>query len=349
MRRRRLRVVEPRDAVDVADRVRGGAAGPTNDGQRRARPRRRRPGPISSTSAGRGERVGDVVRQRPAHRADVGQRSAADRVRTASAIGRRAPVVAAVEPERDVPRRRRVEMPRSRPDRRRTRSPCRRRAGWRRSGALAASYVAIDVCQFRWSGARLSHAAASARKRRRPRQPEARALDDERVDVAGRSRRRAACPCCRRRSCGRPPARSISTVSSVVVVLPSVPVMASIGRGPPASVLLPAVGELDLATPGRRRGGGRPSMTGVRLGHARRRRHEIARADQPVELRLASASASSSTPRSSASALGVRRSGRRRRRPRRRRARRSARTVDAPATARPYTSARHGAARRDVR
>ena len=82
-------------------------------------------------------------------------------------------------------------------------------------------------------------------ERRRPRQPEARALDDEgveilvdRVDERGR-----VFPASTVRS---PAARRISTVSSVVVVLPSVPVIAEDRPRPAGALLLPAVGEFDL-------------------------------------------------------------------------------------------------------
>ncbi len=79
-----------------------------------------------------------------------------------------------------------------------------------------------------------------------------------------------------------PPARSISTASNVVVVLPSVPVIASIGRGSAAAFLLPPVGEFDL---GHEFHADllRPDDHIMGLGHTGCRTHEITRSDQPVE------------------------------------------------------------------
>ena len=106
----------------------------------------------------RGQRVGDVVRQAPPHRRR--SRRSDRRARPASRA-RRGSRRGRGRTSRGGPERRRAAP--SRPGRRRIRSRRRPAAGAPRSRALAASYVAIDACQLRWSGARLSHAAASAR------------------------------------------------------------------------------------------------------------------------------------------------------------------------------------------
>ena len=96
-----------------------------------------------------------------------------------------------------------------------------------------------------------------------------------------RARRRVACRCCRRRS---PVARRRATSRppcSVVVVLPSVPVTASIGRGPPGPALLPLEGEVDLAAH-RDPGADRRGQHRMRLGHTRARGDQVAPVEQPA-------------------------------------------------------------------
>ncbi len=103
---------------------------------------------------------------------------------------------------------------------------------WEKMRALAASYVAIEACQLRWSGARLSHAAASPRNcsvhasRKLAHSTTKASTSRSTASTSGTS----VLPAATERT---PPAASISTAHSVVVVLPSVPVTASIGRGPP--------------------------------------------------------------------------------------------------------------------
>ena len=104
---------------------------------------------------------------------------------------------------------------------------------WLRRCGLGRLVGAIDACQLRWSGARLSQTRRSARNvgsrpagssctRRRTRRGRVDRVDERRVGVAGVD------------VAARPRAASRRSVS-VVVVLPSVPVTASIGRGPPAA------------------------------------------------------------------------------------------------------------------
>ena len=103
---------------------------------------------------------------------------------------------------------------------------------------------------MRWSGARFSHTAASARNcsvqasRKLVHSTTKASSSSSPVASIASTSGTSVLPSAAVRT---PAARRIATVSSVVVVLPSVPVTASIGRGAARTLLLPPVGELDLA------------------------------------------------------------------------------------------------------
>ena len=227
VRRRRLGVVVPAHAAGVADEL---------DAVRRA-DERRQPGgdrvgpdePGLEHERGGGEPVGEVVGQRPAQRGDrrrarpAGRRSIARRRRgsrrrsgrtcgggpgAAREVGHHDGIGG--EADGDVVGPLLAEDP--------------------RLGGLVGGHrgVPVEVVGRQVEPrrgvaaerARSTPAGSSCTRRRRRRR-------------RGRAPRRAARRCCRRRPTRTPPAREHLDGHSVVVVLPSVPVTASIGRGPP--------------------------------------------------------------------------------------------------------------------
>ena len=187
--------------------------------------------PVSMTSADAARRVGDVVGQRARHRPHLGDRAARPgehrRRRRAGHV-----VVGAARAERHVASRRAAQVLHHHG----VVDPADRHV----VAALVGEQAGLGVGVGREVAVPVEVVGREVEPRRGigpegagERQAEAGALDDEARRGRGRSPRRAGPRVLPAATVRDPAARSIAAVSSVVVVLPSVPVTASIGRGPP--------------------------------------------------------------------------------------------------------------------